>query len=360
MIKMPKKRSNKRGLLPGSLVHIGDKYSSSVLVTCIKYNEIEAEEKVINIFEDILPEKDINSVFWINIDGLHDVSVIEKIGKHFNIHPLTLEDILNTEQRPKFEDFDEYIYIVLNMLMTAPHENKITTEQVSLIIGKNFVLSFQERKGDVFDFVRDRIRTGKGKLRKFSSDYLGYALLDAIIDNYFIVIEKLGEQVEVLEDELMMNPGIETLKKIYELKRDIIYLKKSVWPLREVSYNLERDDSSLIKETTRVFLRDIYDHTIQVIDAIETFRDTLSGMLEIYLSTINNRMNEVMKVLTMISTIFIPITFIASIYGMNFNTDVSKWNMPELNSKFGYFSVLGIMLIVVFLQFIFFKKKKWF
>ncbi|MBU1061458.1 MAG: magnesium/cobalt transporter CorA [Candidatus Omnitrophica bacterium] len=355
-----KKISKVAGLLPGTLVHVGEKKTEHTKVTVIDYNEIEFQETILRKVEECTPFKEKDSVSWINIDGIYEIDVIEKMGRQFNLHSLVLEDIVNTGQRPKIEDFDDYIFIVLKMISYNESKSEIESEQVSLILGPNFVISFQEREGDVFNSIRERIRNSKGRIRKMKSDYLAYTLLDAIIDNYFIIIEKLGERIEGMEDTLIKNSTPQTLQLIHSLKQDTIFLRKSVWPLREVINSLERSESKLIQESTDVFLRDIYDHTIQVIDSIETFRDTVSGMLDIYLSSVSNKMNEVMKVLTIIATIFIPITFVAGIYGMNFNPGVSAWNMPELNWKYGYLCALGLMLIIALLMIGYFKRKKWF
>ncbi len=351
--KMFKKRSKKTGLPPGTLIHIGEKKIEKARITIIDYNEAQFQEKEAKKVEECFPYKDQPNVTWINIDGIHDVEIIEKIGNHFNLHPLQLEDVLNTEHRPKIEDFEDYIFVVLKMLYYDEKENEIKDEQISLILASNIVISFQESEGDVFNPIRERIRNGKGRIRKMGADYLAYALIDAIVDNYFIILEKLGEKIQDLEEELVTNPTSETLHAIHKLKRENIFLRKSVWPLREVVSKLERGESSLIKETTVIYLRDVYDHIIRVIDTIETFRDLLSGMLDIYLSSISNRMNEVMKVLTVIATIFIPLTLIASVYGMNFTY------MPELESPWGYPIVLVGMLFIVTLMLIYFKRKKW-
>jgi magnesium transporter len=287
------------------------------------------------------------------------VGIIEKIGKNFNLHPLLLEDILNTGQRPKAEDFEDHIFIVSKMLYFEETESEIISEQLSVIIGANFVISFQERHGDVFNAVRERIRNGKGRIRKMGSDYLAYALLDAVVDHYFLILEKLGEKIEGLEEDLLTNPTTETMQSIHNLKREMIFLRKSVWPLREVVNSLEKGESKLIKKSTKIYLRDVYDHTIQVMDSVESFRDVLSGMLDLYLSVISNKMNEVMKVLTIIATIFIPLTFIAGIYGMNFNPEASPFNMPELNWHFGYPAVWLVMILIGLTMLGFFKNKKW-
>jgi magnesium transporter len=349
-----KRVSKKVGLSPGTLVHIGKKKIEKVRIRLIDYDETQLQEKEPKTIEECFPFKELPTVTWVNIDGLHDIQVMEKIGKHFNLHPLVLEDILNTEQRPKIEDFDDYIFIVLKMLFYDEKQNQINAEQVSIILSSNFVLSFQERVGDIFDPLRERIRNSKGRVRKMGPDYLAYALLDAVVDNYFVVLEKLGEKIEGMEEELVTNPTPETLQTIHNLKREMIFLRKSVWPLREVVSRLERGESELIKESTGIYLRDVYDHTIQVIDTVETYRDMLSGMLDIYLSSISNRMNQVMKVLTIIATIFIPLTFVAGIYGMNFEF------MPELKWHWVYpWAFWLVMLGVAGVMLVYFRRKKW-
>jgi len=353
---MPKnahKRSKKAGLPPGSLVHIGEKKAERTKIMIIDYDEQNFQEKEARTVEECFPFKETATVTWINIVGVHDSEVVSKVGSHFCIHSLILEDIMTTQQRPKMEDMGEYIYVVVRMLSYEGRKREVLSEQVSLIIGSNFVISFQENGGDVFNSVRERIRTGKGRLRKLGPDYLAYSLLDSIVDNYFLVLEKLGEKVEDLEEELISDPGRKTLHEIHVLKREMIFLRKSVWPLREVVSGLERAESRLIKESTGIFLRDVYDHTIQVIDTVETYRDMLSGMLDMYLSSVSNRMNEVMKVLTIIATIFIPLTFIAGVYGMNFKF------MPELDWRWGYFAILVFMFGISVLMLILFKRKKW-
>ena len=311
------------------------------------------EEKEAKDVEECFPFRDKPTVTWINIDGVDRVDVIEKLGKHFNLHPLALEDIVNTGQRPKMEDFLDYILLVLKMLYYDEKEGEFKAEQISLILGPNWVISFQENEGDVFDPIRERIRSDKGRIRKMGADYLVYVLMDAIVDNYFIILEKIGENIEEIEDNLVTNPAPETLQALHNLKRQMIFLRKSVWPLREVISRLERWESQLVNKSTDIYLRDLYDHTIQVIDAIETFRDMLSGMLDIYLSSVSNRMNEVMKVLTIIATIFIPLTLVAGLYGMNFKF------MPELEWPWGYPFVLLVMFAIGILMVIYFRKKKW-
>ncbi len=353
MLKYIKNRSKKSGLPPGTLIHIGEKKSDEVKIRIMDYNEESFQEKEVKTIEECFIFKDKPTITWIDIEGLHKIENLEMLGKCFGFHSLMLEDILNTDQRPKIEDFGDYIYVVLKMFFDDKN-NEIISEQISLIIGKNYVISFQEgMEGDVFNPIRERIRNGKGRIRKMGSDYLAYSLLDAIVDNYFIILEKLGEKIELIEEELITNPIQKTLQIINSLKREMIFLRKSVWPLREVINGLERGESALIKESTQIYLRDVYDHTIQVIDTIETFRDILAGMLDIYLSSISNRMNEIMKVLTIIATIFIPLTFIVGIYGMNFKY------MPELEWQWGYPSILSFMAVVAVFMLFYFKRKKW-
>lgn len=353
MPKLIKKRSKKAGLPPGSLVHIGEKKAETPKITIIDYDETHFQEKEVKTIDECFIFKDKPTVTWINIDGLHQVEILEKLGECYGLHPLVLEDILNTDQRPKMEDYGEYIYIVLKMLDYNDKSNEIEPEQMSLILGPNFVFSFQEREGDTFNPIRERIRNSKGRIRKMGADYLAYTLLDSIVDNYFIILEKLGEKIEFLEEKLVTRPTPETLQVIHYLKREMIFLRRAVWPLREVVNGLERGESSLVKESTRVYLRDVYDHTIQAIDTIETYRDMVSGMLDIYLSSVSNRLNSVMKVLTIIATIFMPLTFLAGVYGMNFKY------MPELEWRWGYPLVWFIMVGIGISMLIYFRKRKW-
>ena len=348
-----KQVSKKAGLAPGSLIHISEKKVEKARITVIDYDEKDLSEKEAKSAEECFSFKDTPTVTWINVDGLHDIDLILKIGENFDLHPLVLEDIVNTTQRPKYEDYGEYVYVVLKMLYFNGDKDEIKAEQVSIIIGQNFIISFQEKEGDVFNPVRERIRTSKGRIRKTGADYLAYALLDAIIDNYFIILEKLGEMIEDMEEELVKEPSPGTLQIIHKLKTETIFLRKSVWPLREVVNSLERKESSLIRETTIPFIRDLYDHTIQVIDSVETFRDLISGMLDIYLSSISNKMNNIMKVLTIIATIFIPLTFIAGIYGMNFKF------MPELEWRWSYPFIWAVMIIIFIGMLFYFRSKDW-
>ena len=353
MPRFVKKTSKKAGLSPGVMVHTGEQKMGKATIAIINYDRENLIESELQSIEDAYLHRGSPPVTWININGLHDVNIIEKVGQHFDIHPLTLEDIVHTAQRPKVDDFENYLYVVLKMLSFNESTGHISSEQISLILGEHFLFSFQEQAGDVFDPVRLRIRQAKGRIRRSGCDYLAYALTDAVVDHYFVVLEKLGEKIENLEEELLTGPSPETLHTIHNLKREMIYFRKQVWPLREVLNSLVKDQSHLIEETTQVFLRDVYDHTIQVMDTIESLRDVLSGLQDLYLSTISNRMNEVMKVLTIMATIFIPLTFIAGIYGMNFEF------MPELKWKWSY-PLLWVLLVAIFgCMLLWFKRKKW-
>jgi len=353
MPRFMKRASETVGLAPGTLVHIGDKKTEQVRLSLIEYGATHFQEKSIETVEESFPSKDEPSVTWVNITGLHDLDVIEKVGKHFNLHPLILEDIVNTGQRPKMEDYEGYLFAVLKMLRYDQEEDQVNAEQVGLVVGPNYLLSFQESPEDVFDPVRERLRKGKGRSRKAGSDYLAYALVDALVDEYFLILEIFGEKIESMEEELVANATRQTLQRIHDMKREMIFFRKQVWPLRELIGALSKGESPLVHESTSIYLRDVHDHTIQIIDTIESFRDMLSGMIDMYLSTISNKMNEIMKVLTIIATIFIPLTFVAGVYGMNFRY------MPELEWRWGYFMVWGVMLVIAVLLLSFFKKKKW-
>ena len=348
-----KGRRKKAGLPPGTPVYVGKKKPVKTKIRITKFDKAYMEEKEVKEIDEALPSKEKTGITWMNIDGLQKINIIEEIGKHFNLHPLVLEDIVNTEQRPKMEDYVDYLFLVIKMLQFNEDDNEVKSEQVSLILGSNWVVSFQENQGDVFDPIRERLRTDKGRIRKMGADFLVHALIGAVVDNYFTVLEKIGEKIEEIEDEIVANPSPVTLQAIHNLKRQMILLRKSVWPLREVISRLERWESKLINQSTDIYLRDLYDHTIQVIDAIETFRDMLSGMLDIYMSSVSNRMNEVMKVLTIIATIFLPLTLVAGIYGMNFKL------MPEIEWSGGYPFALLIMLAIGLVMLFYFRRKNW-
>jgi magnesium transporter len=354
MAEKVKKRSLKAGLPPGSLVHIGTRKVGDSAIHILDYDESGVREKNRAALDECSAFRDSESVTWIDIEGLQDIPLLDGLGKCYRLHPLVLEDILNTDQRPKSDDMESYFYVVLKMLDFDRGSLEIVSEQVSIVFGRNFVISIQEgREGDLFEPLRERIRNGKGRIRKMGPDYLAYSLLDVIIDHYFIILEKFAERIESLEEDLVGDPKPATLTQIHRLKREMISLRKSAWPLRELVYALEKSDSQLIQPTTKIFLRDIYDHAVHIIDSIETYREMLSGMLDIYLSSVSNRMNQVMKVLTIIATIFMPLTFLAGVYGMNFRY------MPETGWRWGYPLVVLIMLVVAALMIYLFKKKKW-
>jgi len=341
------------GLPPGSLVHEGERKAEEVEITVHDYTETTVKEREIDNVRECSSYKDSQSVTWININGLHEVGILEEIGEQYGLHPLVMEDILSTRQRPKMEDYESYLYLVIRMITYDPDHESIQDEQVSILLGKNFVLSFQEQPGDVFDPIRKRLRNPDSRLRKHGPDYLAYALMDAIVDHYFVSLEQVGERIIGLEESLMQDVENVELDQIHHLKREMIYLRKSIWPLREVISQLNRGESTLFNKKTLVFLRDVYDHTIQVVDTIESYRDMISSLLDLYMSTLSNRMNEVMKVLTIIATIFIPLTFIAGIYGMNFE------HMPELGWKWSYPIIWSIMLVVGGIMLLYFRRKKW-
>ncbi len=353
MTKHVKKRSQKVGLPPGTLVYTGDRPGKDVEITVAFYDSQDYHETRHQSFRECPLAPDASQICWINVDGIHQVENLENLGECYHLHPLVQEDILNPDQRPKVEDYGDYLFIILKMLHLKEKPEGLFTEQVSIILGENFVISFQENDQDIFDPVRQRLNFGKGRIRGAGADYLAYTFLDLIVDHYFVILERLGEIIEDLEDELVANPTPATLNRIHRLKRDMIVLRKSVWPLREVVSQLERRESPLVRESTNLYLKDLYDHVIQVIDNIETFRDILAGMLDIYLSSLSNRLNEVMKVLTMIATIFIPLTFIAGVYGMNFK------HMPELDWPWGYYSALLVMALVSLGMILYFRKKGW-
>jgi magnesium transporter len=348
------KRSAKAGLPPGSLVHIGEIKDEGVSIRLLQYNEEEVREKDLDDAEGYERTKEGGFVTWIGVSGVHKVEAIEQIGRTFNLHPLLLEDVMNTDQRPKFEDYGEYIFVVTKTISLDGDGNAAKIEQISFVLGADYVITFEEGRGGILDTVRDRIKNAKGRIRKMGADYLLYTFMDLIVDHYFAVMEAMGEKIENLEDDLVRKAEQTTLRTIHYLKREMIFLRRAVWPLREVVAALERGEVCLIGEQTHLYLRDVYDHIIQVMDSLETYRDMLSGMLDIYLSSVSNRLNEVMKVLTVIATIFMPLTFIAGVYGMNFHY------MPELKEVWGYPAALLFMAAVAGVMLVYFKRKKWF
>jgi magnesium transporter len=350
----PRKRiSQKRGLPPGSLVHIGETVTPDVRIRVLTYNSTEYKEFDVDNVADLknLPDSGLN--VWVMVNGLHKVDVIEGIGKAFDLHPLVLEDVLNTTQRPKIEEVEDYTFVVLKMLHYEENTGEIEPEQVSIILGKNRLITFQESERDDFDVVRERITSGKGRLRKEGPDYLCYTLIDFIVDNYFIILEKVAEKIELLEEELVRNPTVNILHAIHELKTELIFLRRSIWPLREVIGRLSVADWPMISPSTRPFLRDVYDHIIHISETLETYRELVSDLLDLYLSSVSYKLNEIMKVLTIIATIFIPLTFLSGWYGMNFKY------MPELEWRWGYPMVMVMASMVAGSMMIFFRRRKW-
>ena len=350
-MKLVQKRSKKTGLPPGTLVHIGEKKTDKVTIAAFNYTGASCNERRDLSFDDLALPTD-GSISWVDVGGVHNMDILESFGKLFQLHPLLLEDIANTDQRPKLDDYDTYLFLVMKMLSVTDRQD-IVVEQVSLVLGRNFVLSFQENGTDVFTPVRDRLRGGKGRLRQFGADYLLYALVDSIVDQYFTVVEVLGEKIEALQDLVVSDPKPDTLHQIHALKRQLLFLRRSVWPLREATNSLSRSECPLLQESTKIFIRDVYDHVVQIVDTIETLREMVSASLDIYLSSISYRLNTVMKVLTIITTIFMPLTFIVGIYGMNFE------HMPELKWEWGYPLVLSVMAAIAIAMLGFFIRKKW-
>jgi magnesium transporter len=353
-VKKKKKSSMKIGMPPGSMIYVGEQKVEKVKITLTEYDAEGIESCEINSVEEVEPYTDTPKVTWVNVCGLHETEFLKQIGEKFNIHPLVLEDILNTETRPKLEITDDYIFIVMKLVCYNSDLKMLETEQASFILGKNFVFSFLEKSENVFNPLRERISNQTGRLRKSGCDFLFYALMDIIVDNYYLVLEKTDEEIDSLDEALINNSEEIQIREIHNLKRQLIALRRNTWPLRELFSLLIRDDSKLIKKSTGPYLRDLLDHTIHVTESVDSFRETANTLMETYLSMASNKMNEVMKVLTVIATIFIPLTFIVGIYGMNFNY------MPELQWPWAYFAVWGVMIAVFVVMLIYFRKKKWF
>jgi magnesium transporter len=348
------RRIGKKGLPPGTVTYIGRSQSAGVALEVIHADESGVRQNTLRSAEECAAYVDVPGLTWINVDGLHEPAWVTRLGELFHLHPLVLEDIVHTGQRPKLDELDGALFVVLKMLRYNEESRTIEDEQVSFVLKENLLLTFQEKGGgDVFGEVRKRLLSGAGKLAKNGPDYLMYALIDAIVDNYFVVLERMGEDIEEVEEALLESPSPQELETIHGLRREALFLRRFIWPLREVLARLEKGGSPLVKESINPYLRDLYDHTIQVMDTVETFRDMLSGMLDLYLSNVSLKLNETMKVLTMISTIFIPLSFLASLYGMNFK------HMPELETTYGYYVVLGIMASTVMGMVLFFRRKGW-
>ncbi|PWH82740.1 magnesium and cobalt transport protein CorA [Algibacter marinivivus] len=354
---MPKKRvyrsKKKLGQIPGSVVYTGERSKEKLHLEAFDYTKENCTELDLKSVTESFDFKHTNSTTWINVNGLNYVDEIEQLGNHYELHPLVLEDIVNIAQRPKIDEYDNYLFVVLKMLYYDKNQN-IVSEQVSFILGKNYVLSFQEAEGDVFDAVRDRIRQAKGRVRHMQADYLLYTLIDAIVDHYFSVIEILGDKIEDFETAIFSGEVDDDIsQKIQNLKREILRVRRAIFPLREVINRIEKNESPLIQKKTITYYRDIYDHLIQVSENIDIYREMIWSLMDMYMTTISNKMNEVMKVLTIMASIFIPLTFIAGIYGMNFEY------IPELQYKYSYFILWGAMIVMFLGMLYYFRKKKW-
>lgn len=346
-----KVKKHKVGAFPGELNYSGDVTGKDVVLTLIQFNETEFFETTYHTVTEMQKAIKPDLIKWINVEGIHRVEIIEEIGKIYGIHPLTQEDIVHIESRPKFEEYSRYVVAILQMLY---FDTSVQSEHLGIVLFSDTVISFQEPKGgDAFDIIRNRLRECKGRVRKMGPDYLAYCLIDAVVDHYFFVIEKIGEKIEILDDELLSNPGKNVMHQIHELKREVLLARKLVWPARELILNMMRSETELINETNTIYLRDVHDHINRVHDTIEQFRETLNSIMEVHLSNNANKMNEVMKALTVISAIFIPVTFIAGVYGMNFKY------MPELESPYGYWITVGVMLALMIGMGLYFKRKKW-
>ncbi|MBU1022762.1 magnesium/cobalt transporter CorA [bacterium] len=349
-----KKITETIGLAPGTLVHVGEEPLRPVTITLIEYDKDNYRQKEIKSIDECFPISDTSMKKWINVTGVHNLEIIESIGKHLNLHPLILEDIVNTEQRPRIEDFEDYLYVTLKMLTYDEKDEEIDLEKLSIILGKNYVITFEEKAANVLDIIVNRLKSGNTKARIRKSDYLAYSLLDVVVDNYFALLDKLNQLIEHLEDDLVENPTSEVLMDIYELKRELLFLRKSVLPLREIIGSLCRVKTSLIEESTLFYLEDVYDHVRQIMDTVDIYKETISSMMDTYLSSISIKLNDVMKLLTIFASIFIPLTFITGVYGMNFS------HMPELDWNFGYYITWIFMLLISVGMLVYFRKKKWF
>ncbi|NGP88164.1 magnesium/cobalt transporter CorA [Aliifodinibius halophilus] len=350
----------KPGSAPGTIEHIGERHMDEIKITVHDYDDEHIDEIPISKIQKVQPYLDAPSQTWVQVRGLHNIEKLKSIWSFFDLHPLIQEDIVHTAQRPKVERYDNCIFFVLRLLTYSKDDQTIHAEQISLVLGKNYVLSFQETDEDHFKPILNRLAIATSRIRKLDTDYLTYALIDAVVDYYFNVLEYIGDDIEALEEQLLKEPDESLLEQIHRIRREIIFFRKSVWPLRDAVNSAIRDESEFISEDTKIYLRDVYDHMIQIIDNIENYRDTILGLHDMYMSYTSNKMNEVMKVLTVIATIFIPLTFIAGIYGMNFDPQVSPYNMPELSWYWGYPASIALMLATAAVMIIYFKRKGWF
>jgi len=338
---------------PGALVHVGEIHNAKSRISAFDYSKEGVQEFSIESISELLLYRESDSVTWVMIEGLTDISIIESVGQIFDIHPLVLEDILNTHHRPKFEEYDGYLYIVLKALVSAKAKFYVTYEQVSILLLKNFVFTFKEKRDDLFLPVIQRIRSGKSRFRSLGADYLTYAILDLIVDQNFALIDSLAETIDSVEEKLLSNPTLDTLNTIKGVKREVAYIRRFISPLRDLLASLLRSESDIIDQKSRIYFKDVFDHVLHISEAMDSYRDIFSGLLDIYVSSVSNKMNEVMKVLTMFASIFIPLTFIAGIYGMNFDY------MPELRWKWGYPLLWAIFIAIPVILLVYFKKRRW-
>jgi magnesium transporter len=343
----------KAGAPPGTLVHTGERKVESVGIRLMDYDADSLVERELEDIEECYPLVFDPPVTWVNVDGLHDVDVIGKIGDHFRFNPLAMEDVLSANQRPKVEEYEDHFLVVIRMLDFDEENESVTSEQVSLLVGATYLFSFQERRGDVFEPIRARLRDARGRLRSRGTDYLAYALIDAIVDSYFRILEEVGDRIEEIEESVLEDPDLESMHRIHHLRREMLVVRRAIWPLREALGRMYRGEIPHVTEETRMYLRDVYDHAVQVIDTTETLREVLSGAMDMYMSAVSNRMNEVMKVLTIIATIFIPLSFVAGLYGMNFEY------MPELGIRWAYPVLLLLMVMVAVGMLWYFRRKEW-
>jgi len=348
------------GTSPATLLPLPAGCTVAPTIKLVEYNEKMITEREIKSVDE-LPEPFLEDGVqrWIDMEGLGDVHLLKALGEKYHLHPLAIEDVVNIGQRPKVEPYDKHLFIVADMVY-EDKEERLCGEQVSIFVGKHLVITIQEAVGgDVFDPVRERLRGGRGFIRKSNSDYLAYALLDAIIDHYFPVLERLGDSIEQLENEVLARPTQVSVSKIHNYKRTLMQLRRYVWPVRDLVTALIHDDTGIVSDNTKVYLRDCYDHSVQIMDLVETYRDVSSGLMDLYLSAVGMRTNEIMRVLTVMSAIFIPLTFVAGVYGMNFDREDGWWNMPELHQAWGYPACLALMVLIAIGQVLFFKRKKW-
>ncbi|MGE5189631.1 MAG: magnesium/cobalt transporter CorA [Gemmatimonadota bacterium] len=355
MSRQRRKRYHAPGTMPGTLAAHAEATAGPVRITRFSYDAARCEERVIAPAE--IPGLAVpdDGVLWLDVAGLSDPAVVKAIGDRFGFHPLALEDVLNIPQRPKVERFGGHLLVILREIR-YPEE----PEQVSLFLGDRLVVTFQERPGDSFEPVRERLRKGVGRIRALGPDFLAYALCDAVLDAFFPTLEKLGDEVERLEERVIAFPVPETFREIRRVKQQLLQVRRAVWPARDAMNELLREESALVGAETKVFLRDCYDHTVQVMDMVETYREMTSGLVDEYMSSVSNRMNEIMKVLTVIATLFIPLTFVVGIYGMNFDRAASPYNMPELGWRYGYPAVLAVMAVLAAGMLYYFRRRKWF